>query len=242
MYSSGYNFHLPCTKTKLNIIQRFHYLIVLHYLFSFVKVKFLLTDCLQRCAMINKDIFEIFKESVSAVLPENAIKDSLSVSKSRLSIQGKTYDLKKYKNIYLFGVGKASIKMAKELEKLLGSFLKGGFVVGTKADNLKRVKTYISDHPVPSKRSIIAGKELKKEMEKLTCDDFFIFMLSGGASSLVEIPKKNLRLSDIQNTTKTLLACGADIKKINMIRKVLSDIKGGELAENIKADGFVVII
>jgi len=192
--------------------------------------------------MINKAVFEIFKESVSAVLPENAIKNSLSVSKSRLSIQGKTYNLKKYNNIYLFGVGKASIKMAKELEELLGSFLKGGFVVGTKADNLKRIKTYISDHRVPSQRSIKAGKELKKEMEKLTCDDFFIFMLSGGASSLAEIPKKTLRLSDIQNTTKKLLACGADISEINMIRKALSDLKGGKLAENIKADGVVVVI
>ncbi len=192
--------------------------------------------------MINKAVFEIFKESVSAVLPENAVKDSLNVTKGMLSIQKKTYDLKKYKNIYLFGVGKASIKMAKELEELLGSFLKGGFVVGTKADNLKRIKTYISDHPVPSKRSIKAGKELKKEMEKLTCDDFFIFMLSGGASSLAEIPKKTLTLSDIQNTTKTLLACGADITEMNMIRKALSDLKGGKLAENIKADGVVVVI
>ena len=192
--------------------------------------------------MINKDVLEIFRESVSAVLPENAIKNSLNVTKGMLLIQKKTYDLKKYKNIYLFGVGKASIKMAKELEELLRSFLKGGFVVGTKADNLKRIKTYISDHPVPSKRSIKAGKELKKEMEKLTCDDFFIFMLSGGASSLAEIPKKTLTLSDIQNTTKTLLACGADITEINMIRKALSDLKGGKLAENIKADGVVVVI
>lgn len=192
--------------------------------------------------MINKDVLEIFRESVSAVLPENAIKNSLNVTKGMLSIQKKTYDLKKYKNIHLFGVGKASIKMAKELEKLLGSFLRGGFVVGTKADNLKRIKTYISDHPVPSQRSIKAGKELKKEMEKLTCDDFFIFMLSGGASSLAEIPKKTLTLSDIQNTTKTLLACGADITEMNMIRKALSDLKGGKLAENIKADGVVVVI
>jgi len=166
----------------------------------------------------------------------------LNVTKGRLSIDKKTYDLKKYNHIYLFGVGKASIKMAKELEMLLESFLKEGFVVGTKADSLKKIKTYISDHPVPSKRSIKAGKELKKEMEKLTCDDFFIFMLSGGASSLVEIPKKTLRLSDIQNTTKTLLACGADITEINMIRKALSDLKGGKLAENIKADGVVVVI
>ena len=192
--------------------------------------------------MINKDVLEIFRESVSAVLPENAIKNSLSVSKSRLSVQGKTYNLKKYNNIYLFGVGKASIKMAKELEKLLGNLLKGGFVVGTKVDNLKRIKTYISDHPVPSQRSIKAGKELKKEMEELTCDDFFIFMLSGGASSLAEIPRKNLTLSDIQNTTKTLLACGADITEMNMIRKALSDLKGGKLAKNIKADGVAVVI
>ncbi|MEN8211639.1 MAG: DUF4147 domain-containing protein [Thermodesulfobacteriota bacterium] len=192
--------------------------------------------------MINKDVFEIFKESVSAVLPESAIKNSLSVSKGRLSIQGKTYNLKKYKNVYIFGVGKASIKMAKELEKLLGGFLKTGFVVGTKEESLNRSKTYISDHPVPSKRSIKAGKELKKEMGKLAGNDFFIFMLSGGASSLVEIPKKTLTLSDIQNTTERLLACGADITEINMIRKALSDLKGGKLTENIKADGVAVVI
>ena len=162
----------------LQIYQKKAFESVLHYLFSFVKINskkenneisFLESwteylSYLRILIMINKDVLEIFRESVSAVLPENAIKNSLSVSKSRLSIQGKTYNLKKYNNIYLFGVGKASIKMAKELEKLLGSFLKGGFVVGTKVDNLKRIKTYISDHPVLSQRSIKAGKELKKEM------------------------------------------------------------------------------
>ncbi len=192
--------------------------------------------------MINKEVFQIFKESVSAVLPENVMKKKLSVRSGRLLIQGRTYDLEKYKNIYVFGVGKASIKMAKESEKLLGSFLKNGFVIGTKDEKLNRIKTYISDHPVPSKRSIKAGEKLKNEMEKLSSDDFFIFMLSGGASSLAEIPKKTLTLSDIQNTTKRLLACGADIEEINMIRKALSDLKGGKLAENIKTDGVVIVI
>ncbi|MFO7748674.1 MAG: DUF4147 domain-containing protein [Desulfobacteraceae bacterium] len=192
--------------------------------------------------MPEKEIFDIFNASVSAVLPENAIKNSLSVNADILSIDGTRYDLNPYKNGCLFGVGKASIDMAKQTEKIVGPFVKHGFVVGTKESDLKNVDSFLSDHPVPSKRSVEAGRELKKRMQSLSREEFFIFLLSGGASSLVEIPKTGVTLSDIQNTTKTLLASGADITQVNMIRKSLSDLKGGELAGGIKANGVVVVI
>jgi len=192
--------------------------------------------------MPEKEIVAIFNASVSAVLPENAIKNSLSVNGHILSIDGQRYDLEPYQNGCLFGVGKASMDMAKQTEELVGPFVTHGFVVGTEKRELTKVDGFISDHPVPSKRSVEAGRELKKRMQSLSREEFFIFLLSGGASSLVEIPKKKVTLSDMQNTTKALLASGADITQVNMIRKSLSDLKGGELAGGIKANGVVVVI
>lgn len=192
--------------------------------------------------MSKKDAFKIFQGGISAILSKNVIKQNVKLEDSTLTVGNSTYDLDSYNNLYLYGAGKASIDMAAQCEKILKKRVSGGFVVGTKDEKLKRVEAYISDHPVPTKRSIEGGTLLKEKMLQMGEKDLFIFLLSGGASSLIEVPKEPLTLKDLKKTTKVLLQSGGDINGVNVIRKALSQIKGGGLVRGIKADGTVLVI
>ena len=83
-------------------------------------------------------------------------------------------------------------------------------------------------HPVPDENSVLAGEAALKLTEDLREDDTVLFLLSGGGSALFEKPL--IPLSELQDITQQLLACGADITEVNIIRKRLSAVKGGKLA------------
>lgn len=191
---------------------------------------------------MSKEIaFKIFDRCVKEVTPKYIISKKISLKKDTLFVGKERYNLNKYKGLYIFGAGKASIEMAYEAEKILGDKISGGFVVGTKDKKLKRVTTFVSSHPVPTLKSLKGGEKLKREMEKLGRKDLYIFFLSGGASALIEVLKKPLKLKDLKETTNVLLKSGADIDDMNVIRKAISLIKGGKLAQNVKAEGSVVV-
>ncbi len=191
---------------------------------------------------MKSDAKEIFKYALESVLPKNFIKESLSLKDGILKIQNDSYDLKKYKNIYLFGSGKASITMAQELENILKNLLKGGVIVSNYTKNLKYVKTLLSTHPLPSKKSQIAANTLLKEFQKMKKDDFFIYLLSGGSSAMIEKPISPISMEDFIKMTKLLLKNSIPINEINIVRKQISAIKGGALARATKANGIVLVM
>ncbi|SNR90839.1 glycerate kinase type-2 family protein [Desulfurobacterium atlanticum] len=179
---------------------------------------------------------ELFKEGIKAVLPETLIPET--VSQFPLSICG--IPLKN--EVYLFGCGKASKKMAEAVFPFISSCVKGGFIVSSEGGKLDNVEIFESAHPVPDSRSIEAGKRMIEMFKQLKPSQQFIFLLSGGASAMVEVPVSPLSFEDIKITTKLLLACGAEIKEINTVRKHLSLIKGGRLSRYTKAKGIVLVI
>ncbi len=177
------------------------------------------------------DIKEIYSYAVNGVKPENLI--------------GNNRYLKSLtdKNIYLFGSGKASVSMAFEMEKLFGDKIIDGVVISPYDDeSLKRVKVVKSSHPLPSYKSLEAGKILYDKLSSLEKDDFFIYLLSGGSSSLIELLHPLISLKDLEVTTNILLQNGVPIKEINIVRKHLSLIKGGQLGACTKASGVVLVI
>ncbi len=103
---------------------------------------------------------------------------------------------------------------------------------------LKRNKNLIcvaSSHPIPDERSIEAGKILVNFLHDLNEDDEILFLISGGTSSLVEMPLDNIDLEQLQQINRYLLASGKDIQQINAWRQQFSKIKGGGLLHSIKA-------
>ncbi|MCJ7436069.1 MAG: glycerate-2-kinase family protein, partial [Anaerolineales bacterium] len=90
-------------------------------------------------------------------------------------------------------------------------------------------------HPIPDERSVQAGETALKFVSKLNEDDLLICLISGGGSALITAPQAGITLEDMQSLTRELLACGASIDEINLLRSKLDRVKGGGLARATKA-------
>lgn len=185
---------------------------------------------------------EIFLEALSSVMPKNLIQEALSYHDNILTVENQRYDLSAYKTVSIFGSGKASIEMAKAMKVLLGERITTNMVVSNYTEEVEGVEVVESTHPLPSQKSIDAGEKLIEGFEALGEEDFFIYLLSGGSSALIEKPIEGVSLEDFIQTTKVLLHNGLSIDEINTIRKNLSQIKGGGLASKTKAKGIVLVV
>ena len=189
------------------------------------------------------DILKMFDSAIEAVLPKNAINNSLKLDNNSLTVLDKSYNLDSYKDIYLCGSGKASYLMAQEIENILGSKIGSGVVVSPIENaKLNFSSHYHSTHPIPTQKSINASKVMLKELEKMSSEDLLIYCLSGGSSALLELPVDGITLDDFAKSTKILLENGFAIDEINSVRKHLSLVKGGRLATSTKAEIIILVI
>ena len=136
-------------------------------------------------------------------------------------------------NLYVVGAGKAAAAMARAVEKVYGNKIKDGVVV-TKyghAQPLKRIRCLEAAHPVPDEAGVAAAQEIAQLCLSAGEDDHIVCLISGGASALLPFPSQPITLAEKQQTTKLLLSCGATINQLNCVRKHLSAIKGGHLAD-----------
>jgi glycerate 2-kinase len=92
------------------------------------------------------------------------------------------------------------------------------------------VRWHQTVHPVPDERSVTAARDAMDAARGAAEDDLLVLLLSGGASSIMALPADGLALADKQQTSRVLLALGAEIHDLNTVRKHLSAIKGGQLA------------
>jgi len=131
------------------------------------------------------------------------------------------------------GAGKASAAMAAALEQAWPDVPISGVVVTRygHAVPTSRIKIIEAAHPVPDDNSLLAAKEVLQSVSGLTKDDLVIALISGGGSALLVSPKEGLTLADKQALNKALLQSGAGIGEMNVVRKHLSTIKGGKLAQ-----------
>lgn len=173
-----------------------------------------------------------------------AIVDTLHLTKNRLHVQDVQYNLTRYGRVICVGAGKASAQMAIALEQMLGNRLEGGMIIvqdgyGAPCD---RVRIFEAAHPLPDGRGVKATKQLLALTQSLSQRDLLIVLLSGGASSLLCAPSRGLTLAAKRRTTQLLLRSGATIHDINIVRKHLSAIKGGQLAQATSATILTLIM
>ena len=131
----------------------------------------------------------------------------------------------------VIGAGKGSAQMAAALETCWEGPLEG--LVVTRygfAAKCERIEIIEASHPVPDAAGLVASKRLLKLVEGLTEDDLVIALISGGGSALLPSPAGALTIEDEIAVNKALLASGAPIAAMNVIRKHISTIKGGRLA------------
>ena len=162
----------------------------------------------------------IIKASITAVLPDEAVKRALSSQEFS-------------SRVLLVSAGKAAWQMAKAAYDFWGDRIENGVVV-TKYDHVMgpigNFSCFEAGHPVPDENSFKGTQAALDLVEGLTENDTVLFLLSGGGSALFEKPLVPGEV--LQDITGQLLACGADIVEINTIRKRLSAVKGGRFAQH----------
>ena len=168
---------------------------------------------------LRSDADEIVRAGIRAVLPDEAVFRALEEFRPD---QGKTI---------LVSIGKAAWQMAQAAVKALGR-VDAGIVItkyGHVMGEIPGVACYEAGHPVPDQNSFDATAAALRLVSGLDEDDSVIFLISGGGSALFELPL--VSGEELQDITRQLLGCGADIVEINTIRKRLSRVKGGRFAE-----------
>lgn len=188
-----------------------------------------------------RQCLEILEAGLNAADPENIIPKF--VTPELIRIGNKEIKLNKFSNIYTVAFGKAGDTMTKAINKIIP--IKSGIIVipkGSKSQiKSKKFQVFNSGHPKPDQTSVKAAKEVLKFVENRKSDEFVIFLVSGGGSSLMAIPD-NITLEDKVHVTDLLLKSGATIQEFNCIRKHLSKIKGGRLVENLKCEGIALVM
>jgi hydroxypyruvate reductase len=133
------------------------------------------------------------------------------------------------------GAGKAAAAMAQQVEKNFSADAPlEGLVVTRYAHGvgpLPRIEVVEAGHPVPDEAGEAAARRMLGMVRGLTENDLVLCLMSGGASSLLALPAEGVDLAAKQDINRALLRSGAAIGEMNCVRKHLSAIKGGRLAE-----------
>ncbi len=130
------------------------------------------------------------------------------------------------------GAGKSAASMAAALEAAWPDVAFSGCVATRYGHEVatRQIEVLLAAHPVPDAGSEAAARRMLAAVQGLSRDDLVIALMSGGASSLLALPAPGLALGDKQAVNRALLASGAVIGEMNVVRKHLSGIKGGRLA------------
>jgi hydroxypyruvate reductase len=142
--------------------------------------------------------------------------------------------------VYLIAMGKAACAMTRgALEALHQQVVKGLIITKTAHGDRQlerdlRFHCIESAHPLPDHESLLAGEALCQFLDEAPGDASLLFLISGGASSLVEVLPQDIRLGDLRRANQWLLGSGLPIETINRVRQTLSRIKGGGLLDWVK--------
>lgn len=181
---------------------------------------------------LRKAALGILDSAIRAADPGEAVQRHVIRDGDRLRLDQETLDLGRLRQLVVVGLGKAGASMAAAVEQILGDRITRGVVV-TKYGHVqptKKIRLHEAGHPVPDDAGIAGAQAILDEVKGLGPEDLVLVLISGGGSALTPAPVGGISLAEKQALTKALLACGADIREMNTLRKHISRIKGGQLA------------
>ena len=182
---------------------------------------------------LSRDALRIFHAALKAAAPSQAVLRHVQLARNVLTAGRKRYRLDSFRNVYVIGAGKASAQMAQPIERMLGKRITGG-LINIKyghAARLRRIELNECGHPLPDRNGELGAQRIAEIARQAGPDDLVVCLISGGASALLPLPAPPVTLVEKQETTRLLLHCGANIHELNCVRKHISALKGGQLAQ-----------
>jgi glycerate 2-kinase len=178
---------------------------------------------------MNRDAIEIFNEALRAVDPYAAVGKHVEHIRAICRDAG-------LRKIYVVSFGKAAYPMARALADALPDRIVRGVVV-TKYGHVSgetlpaTFEIYEAGHPVPDEQGVAGAVQVIHLLEEADRESLVVCLISGGGSALLAAPSEGVSLDEKQQVTRLLLQAGADIVELNTVRKHLSRVKAGRLAE-----------
>jgi len=172
---------------------------------------------------------DIFHAVLKAIDPYWLIKERIDHIRS-------IYREGNYGKLYLISFGKAAYPMTKAVSDFADDLLTKGIMI-TKYGHVPeagvshKIEVFEAAHPVPDIQGVLATERVIGLLEKADSATLVVCLISGGGSALLVAPHKDISLAEKQQITQLLLKAGANIQELNTVRKHLSRIKGGRLAE-----------
>ena len=184
---------------------------------------------------LSKETLMIIESSLHAVDPYQILKNCIHYNHKQIIVGSQMISVDNLGALHLIGFGKAVLPMAKAAVEQLNGRITEGVLVSKHFNFLdayefpQSIQIMIGDHPTPTERSVEAAQALINLLKITKENDLVIGLISGGASSLVTMPKIPLNINQLNQLTAALLRSGANIYEMNTVRKHLDDIKGGGL-------------
>ncbi len=154
-------------------------------------------------------------------------------------------DIAGFGRTVVVGAGKAAASMALAVERHwpAGAPLEG-IVITRYAHGApcERVRVIEAGHPVPDEAGEAATAEVLALASSLRAEDLLLVLVSGGGSSLLSLPVASVPIADLKAVTRSMLASGAPIQEMNVVRKHLSRIQGGRLAQATRARVLALVV
>ena len=172
---------------------------------------------------------EIFYAALAAVDPFKAVQPKLEQVRTFFRVGDFT-------RLLVTGFGKASWRMAAACEHLLSDLITDGIIVTkyghtSASERLAKITTHEAGHPVPDENGVAATRAIVDLVRNADERTLILCLISGGGSALLVAPREGITLVEKQQLTDLLLKSGATINELNAVRKHLSMVKGGRLAE-----------
>ena len=183
---------------------------------------------------------ELIDAALRAADPFAAVQRVARRQGDHLTLGPASFDLGQTGTIVVVGAGKAGAPMAAALHDLLGERIADGWVNVKQGyllpgqetpDRIGRIRVQQAAHPLPDEAGRLGAQRVLELVRGLSEDDLVLCVISGGGSALLPLPADGITLAEKQEVTGALLASGATINEINAVRKHLSAIKGGRLAQ-----------
>jgi len=176
----------------------------------------------------------IFLETLQAIDIPAAFHSKLARVGSRIEVGGARVDLAEFSRIQAIAIGKASVALASGLAGVLAPDFRCEGILACPViptEPPQGFHAFAAGHPLPNAESFAAARAILNLLATADARTLIFFLLSGGGSSLVELPlDPSATLEDVQALNRLLVTCGAPIDEINAVRKHLSAVKGGRLA------------
>lgn len=191
-----------------------------------------------------KIALEVAEEILRELDSRSVIGKTVALNGNILNVGEKAWDLSKKKNVYVVGAGKACNAMVGALHDILGDRVTKGIAIVKiiePEDNYPGIDIYEGGHPIPNEVGYEASRRIIDLVDSAGPDDLFISAISGGSSALMSCPVDGISLEDEKAVSRLMLDAGARIMEINAVRRHISKLNGGRLAQRIVEKGAELI-